>query len=134
MSEKTLTLEIVTPERMLLREEVATVVVPAAYGYLGVLPGHAPLVAGLVPGVLRYRLGNNKNRLAISGGFMEIANNKVVILADTAEPAQEINVRRAQQAYERACQRLKQPGEGVDEARAEAALRRAVARLQAVKD
>jgi F-type H+-transporting ATPase subunit epsilon len=133
MSEKVLVLEIVTPERVLLREEVATVVVPAALGYMGILPGHAPLLAGLIPGVVRYRTGKTSQRLAISGGFMEITANKVIILADTAELACDINVIRAQRAYERACQRLQRPGEDIDEFRAEAALKRAMARLQATK-
>ncbi|MEW6661876.1 MAG: F0F1 ATP synthase subunit epsilon [Bacillota bacterium] len=133
MTEKTLILEIVTPERVLMREEVATVVVPAAFGYLGVLPGHAPLVTGLTPGVVRFRSGDGTHRLAIGGGFMEIAGNKVVLLADTAERAEDIDVARAQRAYERACQRLKRRGQDVDELRAEAALKRAVARLKAAR-
>ena len=131
MTEKSLILEIVTPERMLLREEVATVVVPAALGYLGVLPGHAPLVAGLNPGIVRYRTGDRAYRLAIAGGFVEIAGNKVVILADTAERAEDIDVARAQRAHERACQRIGQAGQGVDVIRAEAAMKRALARLKA---
>jgi len=133
MTKKSLTLEVVTPERMLLSEEVITVVVPATFGYLGVLPNHAPLMAGLTPGVVRYRIGDASYRLAISGGFVEIANNKVVILADTAERAEDIDVLRARRAYDNACRLLSRPGEDMDEIRAEVALKRALARLNAVK-
>jgi len=131
MTKKSLTLEIVTPERMLLSEEIDTVVVPATFGYLGVLPNHAPLMAGLTSGVVRYRIGDASHRLAISGGFVEVIKNKVVILADTAERAEDIDMLRARQAYDQACRLLRRPGEDTDEIRAEAAMKRALARIKA---
>lgn len=131
--EKVLQLEVVTPERVLLRGEIEALVVPAAEGYLGVLPGHLPLVCGLVPGVVRYRQAGRSARLAVSGGLMEVARNRVIILADTAERAEEIDVARAQRARDRALKRLRERPPGLDVARAELALRRALARLKAAQ-
>lgn len=128
---KKITLEVVTPERVVLREQVDSFVVPAKEGYLGVLPGHAPLVAELNIGVLTYKGDGRENTAAISGGFMEVANDKAVLLADTAELAEEIDVDRAFRAKERAEERLAKRDPGLDVVRAEAALRRAMARLKA---
>lgn len=129
--DKGLELKIVTPERVLLQTEAEAVVVPAELGYLGVLPGHAPLLSALKPGVVRYRREGQVRRLAVSGGFMEVAANRVVVLADTAELAEEIDVARAQRAKERAVRRLRERGKGIDVLRAEMALQRALARLKA---
>ncbi len=127
-----LRLEVVTPERTVLTEDAQSVVVPGVEGRLGFLSGHAPMVAGLGIGIVEYGSVNaEKTRLAITGGFVEVAENKVSILADTAELAGEIDVARAMAAKERAERRLQQRQEGVDRARAEAAFRRAVNRLQA---
>lgn len=128
-----LELEVVTPERVVLREEIEALVVPATEGYLGVLPNHLPIITGLVPGVVRYRKDGRIARLAVSGGFMEVAKNRVVILADTAERAEEIDVARAERAKERALRRLRERPPGLDVARAEMALRRALARLKAAQ-
>lgn len=128
---KKITLEVVTPERTVLREQVDSLVVPAAQGYMGVLPGHAPIVAQLTIGVLSYKIDGKEYTAAVSGGFMEVAEDKAVLLADTAELAEEIDVERALRSKERAERRLAERTPDVDVVRAEAALRRAMARLKA---
>lgn len=128
---RSLELEVVTPERVVLSTEVESLMLPGALGYLGVLPGHAPLVTQLSPGVVFYRYHGEEKRLAVSGGLAEITGQKVLLLADTAEKSEEIDVERARRAKERAERRLKERPPGVDIARAEAALKRAVARLKA---
>ncbi|MBO8168505.1 MAG: F0F1 ATP synthase subunit epsilon [Thermoanaerobacteraceae bacterium] len=132
MADKRITVEVVTPERSVIEKEIESLVIPASEGYLGVLPGHAPLVTGLQPGVVRMKTGGSEDRMAISGGFMEVMNDKVTIMADTAELAEEIDVERAKRAKERAEKRLRERPEGLDVARAEFALRRALARIEAV--
>lgn len=127
-----LRLEVVTPERTVLTEDAQSVVVPGVEGRLGFLRGHAPMVAGLGVGIVEFGDVNaEKRRLAITGGFVEVSENKVAILADTAELADEIDVARAQAAKERAERRLQQRDADIDRARAEVALRRALNRLQA---
>ncbi|MGB9887326.1 MAG: F0F1 ATP synthase subunit epsilon [Moorellales bacterium] len=134
MSAKQISFQVITPERVVLKEEVEALMVPGAEGYLGILPGHIPIVTGLVPGVVRYRQGGRTGRLAVSGGFMEVADNRALILADAAERAEEIDVARAQRAKERALKRLKERPPGLDVARAELALRRALARIKAAQE
>ena len=102
----TLTLEIVTPDRALIREEVDEVVVPASEGELGVLPGHTPLLSSLKIGELWYRRGQEKHYLAIAFGFVEVLPDRVTVLADVGERAQEIDVQRAERAKQRAEQLL----------------------------
>ncbi len=128
---KTLNLEVVTPEKQVFSDEVQSIIVPAAEGYLGILPNHAPLISGLKPGVIKYRQEGKQKLLAISGGFMEVSSNKVTILADTAERPEHIDIERARAAKERAEKRLKEKPPGLDVARAEFALQRALARLRA---
>ncbi|NLA11014.1 MAG: F0F1 ATP synthase subunit epsilon [Firmicutes bacterium] len=124
--------EVVTPERKILQEEVDSVIAPGTEGYLGVLPRHTPLLTTLKPGVVSYRKAAGADeRLAVSGGFMEAGPDRVVILADTAELAGEIDVERARQARERAERRLQERPAELDVARAEAALARSLARLKA---
>jgi len=130
---KILNLEVVTPERVMLQEEANSIIVPAAEGSMGLLPNHAPIITGLTPGVLKYRQGADLHAVAIGGGFMEVSNNKVTILADTAELPGEIDVERAREAMERAQMRLKEPPPGLDVHRAELALHRAIARLRAAE-
>ena len=103
-----LTLEIVTPDRALVREEVDEVVVPGTEGYLGVLPGHTPLLSSLKVGELWYRQGAEKHYLAIAFGFVEVLPDRVTVLADIGERAQEIDIQRAERAKQRAEQRLAQ--------------------------
>lgn len=125
-----LKLDVVTPDRTLLSEDITSLIVPAVEGYLGVLPNHAPMIVGLVPGSVKYSLEGKVKYLSISGGFMEIGANKVTLLADTAEKPEEIDRERALAAKERAEQRLKERPAGLDVQRAELALGRALARLK----
>ncbi|MGI6587908.1 MAG: F0F1 ATP synthase subunit epsilon [Peptococcia bacterium] len=127
---KVLNLEIVTPERVSLKTEINSLIVPATEGYLGVLFNHAPLITGLEPGVLQYRQGESLLVLAISNGFMEVAHNNITILVDTAETPEEIDVERAKAAKERAEKRLQECPPGLDVHRAELALHKALARLK----
>ncbi|OUM98153.1 MAG: ATP synthase F1 subunit epsilon [Firmicutes bacterium ZCTH02-B6] len=128
-----LELEVVTPYRQVLHTQVESVIVPATDGYLGIMSNHAPLVCGLAIGVLHYGPAHGaKQRLALSGGFLEVTDNKVTVLADTAELAEEIDVLRAQEAKRRAEHRLRTRAANIDYVRAELALKRAMARLQAV--
>ena len=131
MPEKTFKLEIVTPERAVLAEDAVSLTVPGVEGSLGVLAGHAPLMAELAVGEIWFRNAEGKIiRLAASGGFMEVEGNTVRILADTAERAEEIDVARAEEARKRAEERLRSQSAATDNARAEAALKRALNRLR----
>jgi F-type H+-transporting ATPase subunit epsilon len=129
MAEK-LNLEVITPERLVLREEVDEVVAPGLTGELGILPDHTPLISQLKTGVLSYRQGNQNRRMHVSGGFIEIASDNVSVLSDVAEKPEEIDVERAQRAKERAEQRLASRGEDIDFDRAELKLQRALVRIQ----
>jgi F-type H+-transporting ATPase subunit epsilon len=126
-----LTLELATPSRMVVAETVDEVVVPGSEGYFGVLPGHAPLLATLGIGELTYRVGREERHVAVAGGFAEVRNDKVIVLADTAELPQDIDRARAERARERAEQRLSgRSQDDIDYMRAAAALARALIRLQ----
>ena len=125
----TLELEVATPERELVREQVTEVQVPAAQGYIGVLPGHAPLMGALGIGTLTYVVGGAKRHLSVHGGFLEILENHVRVLADVAERAEEIDIQRAKAALERSQREALNPALGVDPAVALAATLRAQARL-----
>ena len=103
----TLELEIVTPDKLLVRERVEQVQIPGKTGELGVLPGHAPLITTLTIGEISYRQGTNTHYLAVAWGFAEVLPNKVTILADTAERAEEIDAKRAQEAKARAEEALR---------------------------
>jgi F-type H+-transporting ATPase subunit epsilon len=124
-------LDIVTAERIVYSEEVDSVIAPGAEGQLGILPHHAPLMTILQAGELVVRRGNEEDTLAISGGFLEVRPDRVIVLADSAERAEEIDIERAEAAKRRAEERLKARGvtPGLDEARLEASLRRAIARI-----
>ena len=126
-------LEIVTPERQLFSGAVSEVTVPSNQGYLGILPGHAPLLAGLGVGNITYVVDNIKTPLFCSWGFVEVLPERVVILAQTAEPSSDIDINRAEQAKKRAEQRLASKDPNLDYSRAQLALLRAIARLQAGK-
>jgi F-type H+-transporting ATPase subunit epsilon len=110
----TLELEIVTPERLLVRERIEGVQIPGKTGELGILPGHAPLITTLTIGEISYRQGTNTHYLAVAWGFAEVLPNKVTILADTAERAEEIDVKRAQEAKTRAEEALKRSAADLD--------------------
>lgn len=127
----TFTLEIATPERLLLREQVSQAQIPAQGGEIGVRPEHAPLLAELGIGVLSYVSEGRPKSLVVAGGVVEVLPDHVRVLADTAENADEIDARRAQEAERRADERLTHPELGLDVARALNALKRAQARLRA---
>ena len=125
-------LEIVTPERMVVSEEVDIVTAPGVAGEFGVLAGHAPMLAGLRIGTVHYRVGDREEWVAISGGFCEVTGKKITLLVEAAEKAHEIDVERALRAKERAEKRLQEAqakGDRLAEARARAALQRALTRL-----
>ena len=125
-----LTLEVATPTRLVVAETVDEVVIPGSEGYFGVLPGHAPLLATLGVGELMYRKGTAQYHLALTGGFAEVRNDKVIVLAENAERPDEIDRERAQRAKDRAERLLSGREADVDYARAQAALARALIRLQ----
>lgn len=127
-------LELATPTRLLVSEQVDEVVAPGTEGYFGVLPGHAPFLATLGSGEVVYRTGREEQRLAVHGGFAEVTPERVIILAETAERPEEIDRERAERARQRAEQRLAgRPAEGesgeIDFADALAAYQRALTRL-----
>jgi len=122
--------EIVTPEKLVVRDVAEEMQLPGKNGYLGILPGHAPLITELAVGEISYRNQGYTHRLAVAWGFAEVLPSKVTVLAETAERADEINVRRAEEAKQRAEERLKSADPNTDFDRAEQALQRADARLQ----
>ena len=125
----TIDLQIVTPERMLLHEQVDEVEIPGFDGYFGVLPGHTPLLATLSVGELWCRKGQDKTYFSIVEGFAEVLPERVTILARVAEPAGEIDVERAEAARKRAAERLDLRSD-VDYERAKIALMKSMTRLQ----
>ena len=127
-------LDIVTAERAVYAEDVDMVIAPGVEGQLGILPNHAPLMTTLQAGELRVKKGGEEVSLVISGGFLEVRPDKVVVLADAAERAEEIDMARAEEAKRRAQERLvEKRAPGIDEAQAEAALLRSLARLRVVE-
>jgi F-type H+-transporting ATPase subunit epsilon len=126
----TLQLEIVTPEKMVVKDVADEIQIPGKSGYLGVLPGHAPLITELAVGEITYRNPAGAHHLCVAWGFAEVLPDKVTILAETAERPQEIDVSRAEKAKQRAEQRLKAGGAELDYPRAEAALQRAETRIE----
>ncbi|MGE5553660.1 MAG: F0F1 ATP synthase subunit epsilon [Betaproteobacteria bacterium] len=131
-SGRTFRLEIVTPERTVFDDNVEMVIAPTDRGYVGIAHNHTPILTILSPGVLRFRQEDEETRMAVGGGFMDVRANRAVILADSAEFADEIDAQRAMAAYRRALARLLSRREGTDYRRAQAAMDRALARLKAV--
>ena len=130
--EKKITLDIITPYGVIYSHPVSYVQVPTTAGLIGILADHAPLVSALTAGVITYRESDKKDRkAAISGGFIEVHDNKISIAASTAELAENIDLKRAKAAYERAQARLKTPAPDIDIERARAALYRAISRMRA---
>ncbi|TMF98255.1 MAG: F0F1 ATP synthase subunit epsilon [Chloroflexi bacterium] len=126
-----LTVDIVTAERLVLSEEgVDEIVAPGIEGELTVLPMHAPLLTMIKPGVMRIKRGNDETDMAITGGFLEVRDDRVTILADAAERAEEIDVARAEEARRRAEQQLERREADVDLARVSAELQKALIRLK----
>jgi F-type H+-transporting ATPase subunit epsilon len=126
-------LEIVTPEKHLFSGDVDSVTVPANTGYLGILPGHAPLLAELGIGEIEYKMSGQVEFLFCSWGFLEVLPDRVVLLAQTAESGSDIDVKRAEEAKTRAEKMLESKSVDIDFDRAQLALMRAIARLDAAK-
>lgn len=126
----TLRLDIVTPDRVVLGTEVDYVGAAGVNGQFGILPDHVPMLSALKIGELYYRKGSEVKWAFVSGGFAEVAENKVTVLAEAAELASDIDVKRAEEAKARAEKRLKAPEPDTDTARAELALTRAINRLR----
>jgi F-type H+-transporting ATPase subunit epsilon len=127
-----LTLEIVTPDRAIVAEQVDEVEIPGSDGYFGVLPGHAPLLASLNVGELWYRKGEEKYYLAIAFGFVEVLPDRVTVLARIAEREQDIDIARAEAAMARAEKRIGEPRIDIDFERARIAMMKSLVRLQVV--
>ena len=125
-----LTFELVTPDRAIVREQVDEVQIPGTQGYLGVLPGHTPLLTTLQVGELWFLQGGEKCFVSIAFGFAEVLPDRVTILAQIAERAEEVDVSRAEQAQHRARERLSKAETDVDYARARIALMKSLIRLQ----
>jgi F-type H+-transporting ATPase subunit epsilon len=124
-------LEVITPERKVYEDDVDMVVAPASEGYVGILPHHIPLFTTLGPGEFKVKKGGVEEVLAVFGGFMDVRGDRVIVLTDAAEPAEEIDTNRAQEARERAQQVLAAgPASAADEQRARAELQRALVRLR----
>jgi F-type H+-transporting ATPase subunit epsilon len=126
----TFTIEVVTPTRLVVREAVNEAQIPVRGGYIGVLPGHTPLLAEMGIGELRVHVGGRVHSCTAIGGFVEVLADRVIVLADRSERADEIDVARAQAARDRALKRLANPNDpNTDWKRAEGALERAQVRL-----
>jgi F-type H+-transporting ATPase subunit epsilon len=125
-------LQIVTPERHVLQETVQSVEIPGKEGYLGVLPGHAPLITELGVGILGYRKGSENHFLTVINGYAEVLPDRVIVLAEISEKAEEIDMERTRAAHDRAQAELAKAGMGSDEwQRERLALDRALVRMQA---
>ena len=128
---KTVTVEVVTPTHMVVRDEVEEVIAPGAEGYFGVLGGHLPFMSTLKSGDLAYRKNGTWRYLAISWGYAEVLPQTVIILAEAAEKAEEIDIARAQRARDRAVERMARWGdESIDVLRAQVSLARALTRIE----
>ena len=128
-----LRLDIVTAEKVVYSDEVDLLVVPGIEGELGILPHHAPLMTTLKVGELKIKKGEEEFYLAVSGGFLEVRPDRVIILADAAERVEEIDISRAEAARRRAEEQLTRQLSQADTASTEAALRRSLARLKVVE-
>jgi F-type H+-transporting ATPase subunit epsilon len=126
-----LRLEVITPERVVYTDDVDMVIAPATDGYVGILPHHAPLLTTLGPGEFRVKKGGVEEVLAVFGGFMDVRGDRVTVLTEDAEHAEDIDAKQAQEARDRAQQALQAgPMSAADEARARASLQRALVRIR----
>ena len=128
-----LRLEVITPGGVVFRDEVDYVEAPAIFGYIGILPGHAPLLYQIRSGRLQYRQGETDHFLAVHWGFLEVLDDTVTVLAETAERPEDIDLARAEGALERARARLEEFGAAYDVEQAQQAVARAEARLRAAE-
>jgi F-type H+-transporting ATPase subunit epsilon len=125
-------LEIITPEKAVLKEQVDAITIPGSIGSFQILKNHAPLISNFEIGIITVKKNGDTSHFTTSGGTVEVKNNIVLVLADSAEDVKNIDVDRAEQAQKRAAERLSQKHkEDIDEARAEAALHRALNRISA---
>jgi F-type H+-transporting ATPase subunit epsilon len=132
MATDAIELQIVTPERHVLQDTVQSVEIPGKEGYLGILPGHAPLITELGIGVLSYRKDSETRYLTVINGYAEVLPHRVIVLAEVSERAEEIDVERTRRARERAQSEISKAAPGFEDwQRAELALQRALVRLQA---
>ncbi len=127
---ETLQIEIVTPDKLVVRDAAEEIEIPAKNGYIGVLPGHAPLITELAIGEISYRSAGTTTHISVAWGFAEVLPTKVTILADRAERAEDIDVKRAEEARARAMERLQSSHTDIDYDRALNALRRAESRIE----
>lgn len=130
----TFQIEIVTPAKLVVKDVVEEAQIPGLNGYLGILPGHAPLITELKVGAITYKAGGTTHTLAVAWGFAEVLGDKVTILAETCERPEEIDAERARKAKERAEERLKSNKPEIDYDRAEDALQRAETRIAVAKE
>ena len=128
---ETFQLEVATPDRLLVREQVSEADIPLVNGYIGVRPGHSPLLGEVGAGDLIYSAQGRRRHMAVDGGWVEVLGDHVRVLVDRAEKADEIDQARAEESLKRARNRLTHPEPGMDVARAMNALKRAQARLDA---
>ena len=128
-----LRLEVITPGGVVFRDDVDYVEAPAVFGYIGILPGHAPLLYQIRSGQLQYRQGEEEHYLAVHWGFLEVLDDTVTVLAETAERPQDIDLKRAESALNRAKARLEEFGAAYDVDQAQQAVARAEARLRAAE-
>ena len=125
-------LEVVSAERLVYSDDVDTVIAPGVEGQLGILPHHAPLMTMLESGELLIKKGTDEISLVVSGGFMEVRPDQIIVLADAAERIEEIDVTRAEEARRRAEEKLEHRASNIDLEKAEMALKRSLVRLKAV--
>ena len=130
----TFQLEIVTPAKLVIKDAAEEAQIPGLNGYLGILPGHAPLITELKVGEITYKSGGTVHTLAVAWGFAEVLPDKVTILAETCERPEEIDAERARKAKERAEERLKSNNPEIDYDRAEDALQRAETRIKVASE
>ena len=129
-----LNLEIITPEKPVLKDQIESVTIPGTMGSFQILKDHAPLISSFEIGIIKVKKGTNEDYFVTAGGTVEVNHNQVLLLADSIEKVSDIDHNRAEQAKQRAEERLQRKHEvDVDEARAQAALNRALNRLNAVK-
>jgi F-type H+-transporting ATPase subunit epsilon len=129
----TFQLEIVTPEKLVVKDVAEEAQIPGKSGYLGILPGHAPLITELAVGEITYRLGGQTKHVAVAWGFAEVLPDKVTILAETAEKPEEIDVPRAERAKSEAEQELKAGGPDLDYEAVQGAIARAETRIDVAR-
>jgi F-type H+-transporting ATPase subunit epsilon len=128
-------IEVVTPEKRVVDDQASEITIPGSTGYLGILPGHAPLITEIAVGEIAYKDSHGARQLlAVAWGFAEVLPDKVTVLAETAEKATDIDLERAQQARQRAEESIKSAAVGTDTSEAANALKRAESRIKVAKD